>query len=534
MRFLAKVLARLFSAIALLAMIVTFVFTATFVVLLFSGNDRTDDPRLIRFILWGVAGIAASSTAAWLASRILRGFDTHVFRYREASPRTASRALYVSYSILAAAGAFLIFQKTNGGMIEKALLVAAAVVATWLGFHLVIFLHELGHLLFGWLFRLELQKIQIGVGRLLLRRKMRSGFIWEWRWTPSGGLVIGWPADNSLAEVRRWFFIAGGPLAGIGTVAIFFVLFGHDPLKATGKSWKFVFDLAGGVVLLFAVGVTLGNLVPFTSSFSGGPSDGYQLFKTPFLLRVRPVERKWSIRWSQISFFWTSSQPKRAWSLLGEAMERDTDLRDRLEFAKAWLHFYDEDFPAAVASFESVLAKESLPEQLRLSARAYLACCFAATGRLDEARPVMESVLQGAPSGLKAIYLDLFASMPFMYEIHVWRNEAKQWIAEAIQLSPNLTPLRATETSLLIESGELERGAKGLRDVIWGNFSEIDQGTAAFYLALILKRRGAPEPKIARWRKRAVEWCPQPWLLRRIENELGAEACCSSPADQIA
>jgi len=532
-RSLAKALAQVLSVVGLLAVILSAVFTVTFTVLFFHRAGAPADVRVIQMMEYGFAGLIGASALTWFSVRTLRRLDSKVVRFQEASSPAYA---HTAYLILFVAGlTFLIFLRARGGVLEKTLLVVVTAVALWLGIHLVVFLHELGHLLFGWLFRLELQKIQIGSGWLLLRRKMRSGFTWEWRWKPYGGVVIGWPADASPARLRRWFFVAGGPLASFGAAAIISALFRHAPFSIETNG-RFVYSLTGVVVLMSTVGAAIGSLVPHSISFSGIKlqSDGHHLYKLLFPSREPPIELKWAMRWRQLSYLWTSGQKKRAWARLHEALEQDVELRKRLEFGKAWFHFCDEEFSEAIASFQTVLAEKSNPEFLRLSARAHLACCLAATARLEEARPLIKQVLRNAPAGLKPIYLDLFAWMPAIYEIRDWLDHGKRWNAEAIRLSPKSFGFRATEAALLVESGDVERGEEAVREVLRGNFTEADQGVAAFYLALILKRRGVPERQIARWRKRAVDWCPQAWLLRRAARDFEVDARSNAVVEQAA
>jgi hypothetical protein len=183
-------------------------------------------------------------------------------------------------------------------------------------------------------------------------------------------------------------------------------------------------------------------------------------------------------------------------------------------------HLWEADFRAALQSFDGALAAERFPAAERISVRAYRAAALTGAGEIESARSTFEAIIAEASEAEKLTVLALFASIPIRCGRSELLPEAARWLAAALELKPDWPGLRATEALLWMEAGDVARGEPALHEIIRGNYDDADRGTAAFYLAHLLQQRGRPSHEVARWRRRAIRWHPQPWLLRRVKAEL--------------
>ena len=77
-----------------------------------------------------------------------------------------------------------------------------------------------------------------------------------------------------------------------------------------------------------------------------------------------------------------------------------------------------------------------------------------------------------------------------------------------------------TKALLLAEQKRDLEAEAALRRLVCADLSDAERGAAAFYLALILRRRGNAEREVKRWREKARRWSEGRWVSRRIEAEL--------------
>jgi hypothetical protein len=90
--------------------------------------------------------------------------------------------------------------------------VAGWILLGFLGLHVRIALHEMGHLAAACLVRLSPRKIQVGVGPPVWSRAFANGLLCEWRAWPHGGFVLVPDRRTEGFRIRQFLFIAAGPL----------------------------------------------------------------------------------------------------------------------------------------------------------------------------------------------------------------------------------------------------------------------------------------------------------------------------------
>jgi Peptidase family M50 len=156
----------------------------------------------------------------------------------------------------------LLWPVVHGSSSVRILSTAGWLCLIFLGAHLQIFLHELGHLLVAWSLRFRSRKIQVGAGRALWSGTFASGFQFEWRLWPEAGLLWAHNLTTRNYRVRHSLFIAGGPMMDALIVSLGYMLIFR------GKPEGVFAGTPGSIVvgLLFvwtAIGLA-GNLIPRT------------------------------------------------------------------------------------------------------------------------------------------------------------------------------------------------------------------------------------------------------------------------------
>jgi hypothetical protein len=163
---------------------------------------------------------------------------------------------------------------------------------------------------------------------------------------------------------------------------------------------------------------------------------------------------------------------------------------------------------------------ESLSPDLKLEARALLAWASAAAGAVERARALAKEVLEDPEPKKKLHFLDLFASIPVLDTAPALIPDASRWCGMALQLQPRSIGFAALAAALGVERGNLDLAEGQLRLLLRGYASDGLRAFLAYYLALLLVRRGGSAQEITRLRRQALEWCASRALLQRIEKNL--------------
>ncbi len=144
------------------------------------------------------------------------------------------------------------------------------IVSVFLGIYISVLLHELGHLLFGFLMRLKFTSLSVGGIQLYLNthRRLRLRFVRHLIW--SGGFVAMYPIDGHHLRWRWIVFIAGGPIASL--VSFFGFKFLLNFLNQNSFEGHLVASISS--ISLFS---TIAVLIPYRTSIY--KSDGLQLIQ---------------------------------------------------------------------------------------------------------------------------------------------------------------------------------------------------------------------------------------------------------------
>jgi tetratricopeptide (TPR) repeat protein len=182
-------------------------------------------------------------------------------------------ALGVLAALVAVSGAVLLFPRPmeEAGLTPVGLLFLAL-------FLIAIPAHELGHGLAGALVGYRVRLIRLGIGPVILARRVRTTRL-ELCALPFGGLTIGVPKRPwASVRLREWTFYAAGPATNVIVSLVLYRLLWKD--LGNGTLREFVATAAGVNVFEAAV-----NLIPARSS-DGLRTDGYSLLTIPFRTRA--------------------------------------------------------------------------------------------------------------------------------------------------------------------------------------------------------------------------------------------------------
>ncbi len=177
------------------------------------GKLTLDDKRLGAKAAICFLGSLVLAGITWWLGRNLGEKDDDSFRLIQShSVRSEERADRTFLVILFVATGALLWSLIPGIAPTRILLVVGWLLVGFLGIHVRILLHELGHLAMAALLRFKLEKLQVGVGRHLGGFRLPNGLICEWRAWPNGGFLFARPRSTAQLRWRQALFVAGGPL----------------------------------------------------------------------------------------------------------------------------------------------------------------------------------------------------------------------------------------------------------------------------------------------------------------------------------
>jgi hypothetical protein len=295
-RFLLEAICSVLMAVGFLAALVASFFIIGVVAIWCQEGalQDTDRKMFVSAAEWLAASSLLAGTILWLRHRfIVNKSGDAGFRLVKSLSRQEERLVQqISDKFLIALLAMWLWVVVPGNAFIKISITAGWVLVAFLGLHVWILAHELGHLVAAWILGLNLQKIQVGVGDLLWGRTLSTGLRCEWRASPRRGLVIATQRHSAGFRVRQWLFVAGGPL-----VDAFVVWSGYIFLtRVFGQLGAAFRDGANGVTLsalfcLIALSA-IGNLVPHTVWLGNQKvwTDGYWLFRLLTTSRERIEE----------------------------------------------------------------------------------------------------------------------------------------------------------------------------------------------------------------------------------------------------
>ena len=143
-------------------------------------------------------------------------------------------------------------------------------VSVFLGMYISVLLHELGHLLFGFLMRLKFISLSIGGIQLYLNthRHLRLRFVKQLVW--SSGFVAMYPTNENHLRWRWVVFILGGPIASL---ASFFSFKALNHSFSQNSFERYLVDSISFISFFSTIAV----LIPYRTKLS--KSDGLQIIE---------------------------------------------------------------------------------------------------------------------------------------------------------------------------------------------------------------------------------------------------------------
>ncbi len=418
-------------------------------------------------------------------------------------------------------GAEVCFIFVRGGpatQIGHALIGAAT---AYFGVHAVVLLHELGHLTLAALLGLDLQKLQVGTGPVLLKGQF-GGLQAEWRAWLGGGLVLTADERERGWRWRHWFYVAAGPAFTLGgCLALAWWIEGRH----RGADWFRLRNNVADVMAMYLLGYSallwLQCMVPTRARVGTvrAHSDGWQLLHTPRYdpQRIRDLIIVTCMR--RVEMLWESGRRELAWTRLRTLLER---YPTQALLSPAEGHFLSEqgDHAAAALRYERSLQTDGLsaPARVQLTEQR-----FSALVRADDpaaARRCCAEALRDVAPDHRAALLDALATGVLAHGFPAFLPEADAWSQEALALKPERITGKGTRGAVLVELGRYDEGAALLREVWAASASEVDAAISAFYLGVAARRQG-DRREARRWLRRSKGFAPfvGKWLLERIARE---------------
>lgn len=278
LRFLCRTVCLILVAIgALIGVVAGCAIAALAIVWVQEGQLLLQDKQLLAKGAAWLGGACLFVYVTWRLAK-LAGESDDSFRYRKTEQKPGGRSDIVWLLLL-----FLMLTPGIWGALPGPAMVKLPALAGWLilaflGLHLQIFLHELGHFTAAWLMRFHLRKMQIGIGPRLWSYSFANGLRFEWRAWSLGGLMIATDPATKNFRLRQFFCVAAGPLSDL------MILWAGYKLIASGVLGSDLLDSAGGrvlgLILFWAALSLLGGAIPRTAWLGDRKvwTDGYWLW----------------------------------------------------------------------------------------------------------------------------------------------------------------------------------------------------------------------------------------------------------------
>jgi hypothetical protein len=279
----------LLAAAAILAALFAGFLVAAFISIWISERRllQEDIHQLVRGAAVLVVSAATLAGVWWIGRRVL-GSEIFASSFKRVSSKTGrTERLALDISTVAMFGLFAVwlYERVSGNEWMRLAQVSIWLVVVFLGMHVRVFLHELGHLWAAQLLGMRRSKIQVGAGPLLFGHSSGKGLTWEWRLWPQLGLVYAHQIGLSGFKWRQLGFVAGGPVVDACLIWASYALI----VRNFGRLVTAFTQSAAGVVafILFWLTATsaFNGLIPHRVHFGMQKiyTDGYWLFRLLFL-----------------------------------------------------------------------------------------------------------------------------------------------------------------------------------------------------------------------------------------------------------
>jgi len=259
------------------------------------GFYPPDQQMLAKAAIWLAASCLVATAALSLYRRCF-GHDNSLRLGEEKSPRV-ERLSFAIFDIFAVCGlSFWLWSIIVRNDWLKICIILACLVVGFVGMHLRILFHELGHLMAARIVGFMPRRLQLGVGPVLMSQRSKKGFWFEWLLLPRGGFMAATPTGVSSFRLRQSFFVAGGPIADglilFGGYRLIVAVYG-----SLGDSFSCADGALAAVLLLWTLSSALTGLLPTKAAIGGRRflTDGY------LLLRLWTASNQRLAEWASIS-----------------------------------------------------------------------------------------------------------------------------------------------------------------------------------------------------------------------------------------
>jgi Flp pilus assembly protein TadD len=340
-------------------------------------------------------------------------------------------------------------------------------------------LHECGHAIGALLAGQRLFTISVGsYGRMLVSRRF-FGCHFILRSIPFGGLTMTASKTKRFARLGRFVMVVCGPLAQVATIAIALLILQRHPHNPA---------IVGGLVAVIGMDslLLIGSLIPMKVRVGEllMPTDGLQLLTLPF------TKRKDVDQWHAIWFF------------LEGLESRELNRPDEaLDWFDRGLALYPNQLHLRLGRGIALLGLERNSEARE---------AFLAALQIEPREPATEALLWN-----NIAWSDLMVGSPEL------RAEADRLSQQAFEHIGWVAAVQGTRGSVLVETGDLDRGLALLERAFAENVEDSSKALNACYLAMALARK--QQPAAAREHlQQARELHAQCPLLPRAEQELAS------------
>ena len=310
----------------------------------------------------------------------------------------------------------------------------------------MVFVHESGHLIAAAWAGATPKRMVLGSGHEIYRTELR-GIKIILNSIPLGGYAAAVFGEVPHLRWRNAFYIFGGPLSNLITMAILYFLFGFDSSFFEGSNG---FSPASAMILANSVGVL--NLIPFTGKTHGIPvsSDGMLLIKLLFASR--------------------------------EAVKSDLDkLKYHHDYFEGIDYYESKNYEEARKVYESLL--RVIPDDFASQSTLALVelKCLQFDRALQHFKNLEVKVNTKEFEGYRGL---IYNNIAFTHLLRNELEEATQYADVAMKISKDQSYVRGTYAAIQIEIGNVDTGISWMMNEVDMSHPNDHTILASAYLAL--------------------------------------------------
>lgn len=347
-----------------------------------------------------------------------------------------------------------------------------AALLTYLYFYASVFIHELGHVVFGKIVGGTPYRMVVGTGKKVFVFTVFDVKIII-KTKPGFGLTHWFILKTNYRRLRMILVSFGGPLFDILTIAVAISLWGES------ETFKAIIIF---IVLKQTISIAY-NLFPRYVYYGNRllANDGRSILMSMFSwYRKRHIE------------FTSQSDKKFYQECLIPYAENTTELSNSTLYAnkQALILFYQAD-----AAWDENELDEFVEYYEELLRQNYLFDCE------------------------RGMILDALCSLVIFHNRSEYLDKAEHWSDKALQLLPKCTTLQGTRGAILVEQGEYARGIELLQPLLSTEIEPTDKALSACFLAKAMARQG-DIPAAVDLLVLARQTNPNCTILDKIEDEI--------------